>query len=561
MGRQSKRLSLAKDYYTVATLLAERAKTSRRRPAIVSDEGSLTYAELEAQSRKLAAGFAARGIGPGTTVLMMLDNHADSILCWLALARLGAVEVPVNTAYLGDVLKHVVRDSLATILILDAAYAERFEDEILDGARLETLILRGSAPGRLPAKLSKLRTIEFASLAGSGPAGGPAIAETSDPRQIMAVMYTSGTTGASKGVRCTFAHALEYSRCVVEVLDLKAGDRYYNMLPLFHIAGQWAAVFACFIAGATVVLKPRFSVSAFWDDIRHHRCNVTLLLGAMANLVHRAPASPADKKHPLDKVLVVPLFPQVKEFARRFGLRVTTNYGSTEVGVPIRAGFRPGKPRLFHLVDARSCGRIVSDRFEVKIVDPNDEEVPPGVAGELVVRPKRPWIVMSGYLNQPEKTMEAWRNLWLHSGDLMMRDKRGNFYFLDRVKDSIRRRGENISSTEVENGILKFPSVLECAVYPVPSPLTEQEVMAAVVAKPGNELDLGALGAFLERTLPKFMVPRFYRLETALPKTPTGKIQKFQLRAQGLDAPHWDREARPANQIKQQRNKPIPGRS
>ena len=562
MARSSPR-SLAAGYYTIATLLAERARTMRRRPAIVSDEGSLTYGELEEDSRRLAAVFAAQGIGPGTTVLLMLDNHPDSLLCWLALARLGAIEVPVNTAYLGDVLKHVVRDSAATVLIADAAYAARFSDEILAGAALETLILRGAPPAALPARLSRLRQLDFADLIAAGrlPGKPPAIAEITDPRQIMAVMYTSGTTGASKGVRCSFAHALEYSRCVVEVLDLKPGDRYYNMLPLFHIAGQWAAVFACLIAGATVVLKPRFSVSAFWDDIRDQKCNVTLLLGAMANLLHRTPVTARDRKHPLDKVLVVPLFPQVKEFARRFGIRVTTNYGSTEVGVPLRSGFRAGKPKLFDLVDTRSCGRIVSDRFEVRIVDPNDEEVPPGVPGELVVRPKVPWIVMAGYLNQPEKTLEAWRNLWLHSGDLMMRDKRGNFYFLDRIKDAIRRRGENISSIEVENGILKFPAVLECAVYPVPSALTEQEVMAAVVAKPDNALELHALHRFLEETLPKFMVPRFYRLEAALPKTPTGKIQKFQLRAEGLDAPHWDREAMSASPSKQQRNETIPGRS
>jgi len=541
-----------RSYYTVGSLLARQAKALGRQPALVWEGGAWSYAEIDRRSRALATALRARGIGPGTSVLLMLDNHADYILLWLALARIGAIEVPVNTAYLGDLLRHVTASSGATVLIAEAGYLERFTDAVTAEAKLARLILRGEA-AILPPRLARLQRHGL----------GELLAETAtddapderDPQKIMAVMYTSGTTGASKGVLCSYAHALEYSRCVVEVLDLRKGDRYYNVLPLFHIAGQWAAVFACFIAGSTAILKPRFSVSAFWPDIRHFRCNVTLLLGAMANLLYRAAPARVDRKHPLDKILVVPLFPEIRDFERRFGVRVTTNYGSTEVGVPLRSGFNRRKPRLFQLANARSCGRVVDDRFEVRVVDDRDREVPPGTPGELVVRPRVPWIVMAGYLNEPAKTVEAWRNLWLHTGDLMMRDKAGNYYFLDRIKDAIRRRGENISSIEIENGILQFAKILECAVYPVPSPLTEQEVMAAVVAKPDTALDLVELNAFLETALPKFMVPRYYRLATTLPKTPTGKIQKVLLRNEGLGAPHWDREATAGNDGNQQRPK------
>jgi crotonobetaine/carnitine-CoA ligase len=440
----------------------------------------------------------------------------------------------------------VVHSSEATILVAESGYLDRFNAFVVAGSKLASVMVRGRAPAASPATGLQYRQIRFpsagaAAKGGAGGRGKPRTDHETDFKKIMAVMYTSGTTGASKGVMCTHAHALEYSRCVVEVLDLKPGDRYYNVLPLFHIAGQWAAVFACFIAGATVVLKPRFSVTSFWADIRALKCNVTLLLGAMANLVHRTAPVANEKKHPLDKVLVVPLFPEVRDFERRFGLRVTTNYGSTETGVPLRAGYNKRRPRLFHLANARSCGRPVTDRFELRIVDENDNDVPVGVAGELIVRPKVPWIVMAGYLNQPQKTVEAWRNLWLHTGDMLLRDRAGNYYFVDRLKDAIRRRGENISSIEVENAILKFPKVLECAVYPIPSAFTEQEVMAAVVAKPGVKIDEAELAGFLEASLPRFMIPRFYRVELTLPKTPTGKIQKFPLREQGLSVPHWDR--------------------
>lgn len=545
MGRKPHRSapvrSRVRSYYTVAALLARQTKAVGRQPALVWEGGSYSYGELDERSRALATALRARGIASGTTVLLMLDNHADYILLWLALARIGAIEVPVNTGYLGDLLRHVVTGSAATVLVAEAAYLARFTDEVVGGTALGTLIVRGDADAAMPARVGRLARHGLAALLAE--TSTDAAPEEQDPKKIMAVMYTSGTTGASKGVMCSYAHALEYSRCVVEVLDLRKGDRYYNVLPLFHIAGQWAAVFACLIAGATAVLKPRFSVSAFWGDVKQFECNVTLLLGAMANLLYRTAPARTDRKHPLDKILVVPLFPEIRDFEKRFGVRVTTNYGSTEVGVPLRAGFNRRKPRLFHLANTRSCGRVVEDRFEVRVVDEADQEVAAGVLGELVVRPKVPWIVMAGYLNQPEKTIEAWRNLWLHTGDLMMRDARGNYYFLDRIKDAIRRRGENISSIEIENGILRFEKILECAVYPVPSPLTEQEVMAAVVPKPDVAFELGELNSFLEETLPKFMVPRYYRLATALPKTPTGKIQKVALRTEGLGVPHWDREA------------------
>jgi crotonobetaine/carnitine-CoA ligase len=197
----------------------------------------------------------------------------------------------------------------------------------------------------------------------------------------------------------------------------------------------------------------------------------------------------------------------------------------------------------FELANNRTCGRIAEDRYEVRIVDEHDQELPPGVPGEAIVRTKEPWIMMAGYWGHPDWTVKAWRNLWYHTGDMLMRDEAGNFYFVDRAKDAIRRRGENISSVEVEHEINAHPDVLECAVIPIESEHTEQEVMAVVVAREGHALDPEALIRFLEPRMAYFMVPRYVDVIPAMPKTPTGKIQKFDLRDAGLTPTTWDREA------------------
>jgi crotonobetaine/carnitine-CoA ligase len=294
-------------------------------------------------------------------------------------------------------------------------------------------------------------------------------------------------------------------------------------------------VYAAAIAGATAVLPDTFSPSRFWQVCRRHNATCSFLLGAMANLLYRQPPTPEDANNPLERVLVVPLTPEVEDFKSRFDLLVSTTWGGTEMNCPTRSGFE--------LPNARSCGRIDNDLYEVRIVDENDNELPPGVAGEAVVRPKKPWMVMEGYWNHPEWTVQAWRNLWLHTGDMLMRDDDGNLYFVDRLKDAIRRRGENISSMEVEQEINMHPAVLECAVVPVASEETEQEVKAVIVVKAGERAAPEDLIDFLRERMPYFMVPRYIEFASELPKTPTGKIQKYELRSHGITATTWDRVA------------------
>ena len=518
---------------TLRRVLARRVERCGDKPWIVALDRAYSYREIDAESDRLAAGFVDIGVRPGDTVLYMLPDTIALVLTWCALAKLGAIEVPVNTHLRGAVLAHVINDSSASMMIVDRQFLDRIDAVAGALTGLKRLILYGDGDAE-PA--GRFETLEFADVArdvappeGAPPEGGPRY------RDLMAVMYTSGTTGPSKGVMITHAHAYEYALSCVELLELGADDVYFAPLPLFHIAGQWAVVYASCIAEMTVVLPKPFSASEFWGDVRRHGVTCTFLLGAMASILHRQPPADDDADNPLERALIVPLLPEVEDFKRRFGCLVGTTWGSTEINVPTRSGF--------DLANNRTCGRPADDRYEVRIVDANDEPQPPGVPGEAVVRAREPWILMAGYWNDPRATVAAWRNQWLHSGDMLMYDEAGNLYFVDRVTDAIRRRGENISSMEVEAEIAAHDAVLECAVIPVASEHTEQEVMAVIVPKPGMAIDPVALTRFVEPRMAYFMVPRYIDVVEAMPKTPTGKIKKFELRARGLTPTTWDRVA------------------
>ncbi len=516
---------------TLPRVLRRRAECHGDKAWIVTGARSVSYGEMDRQSDRLARGLASLGIAAGDTVLIMLPNAAEIILVWCALAKLGAIEVPVNTHLRGAVLAHVINNSGATTLVVDPRYCDRLEavgDHLSGLERLVVVPGDAEDEAALPASW---KTVAFETLLRDGDAPLP-----EEPRHcdLMAVMYTSGTTGPSKGVMITHAHAFEYALSVIELLEMTSEDVYYAPLPLFHIAGQWAGVYACCIMGATVVVPENFSLSGFWDEVRRHGATCTFLLGAMANFLYRQPPRRDDADNTLERALVVPLLPETEAFKRRFGCRVSTTWGSTEVNVPMRSGFE--------LANNRTCGRLAEDRYEVRIVDGDDNEVPPGVPGEAVVRAREPWILMAGYWNDPAATAKAWRNLWLHSGDMLMCDEAGNFYFVDRTKDAIRRRGENISSLEVEREINAHCEVLESAVIPVASEHSEQEVMAVVVPRPGALLEPAELIAFLAPRMAYFMVPRYIDVVAELPKTQTGKIQKFTLRERGVTETTWDRE-------------------
>lgn len=516
------------------------------RIAVRDPQRSLSYAALQAEALALAGGFGRLGLARGEFVLLMLDNHLDFVCCWLALSLTGRVEVPVNTAYKGTILAHVINNSGARVLVIEAAYLPVLAEQADRLGKLECVIVRGlgrSADGRgddgrdadrprvgtttnqgLP---TRIRVMPFEDL--PGPQVAPA---RLDPWDLIGILYTSGTTGLSKGVRVTHAHAFGYAHPSL-MRNVGPDDVTLCTLPMFHVGGQWAGVYNALMAGGQAIVLPRFGATGFWDDVRRYGCTYTLLLGAMGNFLWRQPPGPRDRDHTLRKVLMVPVMAELEEFKARFGIeQVGTGYGLTEGSTITRAPMGEAGPG--------HCGWLRPD-FEARLVDDNDIEVAEGEVGELIVRTRDPWSVMDGYHAMPEATVKAWRNQWLHTGDAFRRDPQGRYYFLDRLKDAVRRRGENVSSFEVETEINEHPAVLESAVIAVPSEHSEDEIKACVVLRPGQSVSAAGLIAFLEPRMPYFMVPRYIEFFEQLPKTPTEKIQKQLLRDRGLTVQTYDR--------------------
>ena len=492
--------------------------------AVRDMERTLTYRALCDEALEIAGGFARFGVGRQGAVLLMLDNHLDYVSCWVGLGLTAKTQVPVNTAYLGAILTHVINNCGAKVLVIEDHYVERIAAIADQLTQLETIFVRGKTLGTaLPARF---KIAPYTALFGAR-----AAIEHIDPWDLIGIMFTSGTTGLSKGVRVTQGQAYGYS--TPEVYGACAAkDVVYVGLPLFHIGGQWAGVYNALIAGASAVVFPRFHATAFWDEVRAYGCTYTLLLGAMAEFLYRQPPDPRDSDQPMRQIVMVPVVADLDAFKKRFGVEtVSTAYGSTEASAVILSpvgGAEPGK-----------VGWLRPD-FEARLVDEHDMDVAPGTPGELLVRSKEPWLIMDGYHDMPQATVDVWRNLWFHTGDSMVQDARGMYTFVDRVKDAIRRRGENVSSFEVEREIGAHPSVLECAVVAVRSDATEDDIKACLVLHPGARLTGPELIDFLKPRLPYFMIPRYVQIIKEMPKTPTEKIRKQPLRDLGVTGDTWD---------------------
>jgi crotonobetaine/carnitine-CoA ligase len=352
-------------------------------------------------------------------------------------------------------------------------------------------------------------------------------------------MYTSGTTGPSKGVLCSHAQEQTGGLFMAEQMGYRESDVLYTCLPLFHANALRITVNAALNAGATVALARRFSARQFWNDIRVSGATQFNALGAMANIILRQPASASDTDHKVRLCNIVPALPAeiAQEFSQRFGVPLTSLYGSTEACCPVFAVDVPAEK-------GPSCGRLAHP-FEMRVVDDDDFELPHGEVGELLIRSGQPWHMFQGYFDMPAETLATLRNGWFHSGDRGYRDEDGFFYFVDRKKESIRRRGENISSYEVELGISQHPAVLEVAVVPYPSDLGEDDVLAFVVRRDGATVREEELVTFCEGRMAKFMVPRYVCFIEAIPKTPSEKVEKYKLRQQAEGNPDqlWDRLA------------------
>jgi carnitine-CoA ligase len=515
-----------RDACVLRYLVERRAAEAPDQTFVVFDGGEeWSHAELLARVRATAAGLQRVGVEQGDHVLSWLPNGREALRFWFAINYLGAVYVPINTAYKGGVLRHVVTNADARLMIADHRLVERLAD-IDDTGHLQTVATVGGDAESLPG-LNLMVAGELEVEDQPTPPAAPI-----EPWDTQAILYTSGTTGPSKGVLSSYVQA--YAMFGPETMPmLGASDRYMINMPMFHVGGA-TLLFGMLIHGGSVALVESFSGERFWPQIRETGSTVVFLLGVMASFVERRPETPDDADNPLEKVFMVPLLDDVPAFARRFGVDVYSIYNMTELSAPIVTG--PNS------TIKGSCGRV-RDGVEIRLVDANDGEVPVGQVGEIVVRTDAPWALNSGYYKMPEATAKAWRNGWFHTGDTARRDEDGNFYFVDRLKDALRRRGENISSMEVEAEIAAHPDVREVAVVGVPSGIAEDEVLAIVAPVPGREIDPAGLIEFLRPRMAYYMVPRYIRVVDELPKTPTAKVQKMELRADGLTPDTWDREA------------------
>ncbi|TWT13580.1 AMP-binding protein [Reyranella sp. CPCC 100927] len=522
---------------TTPAALAMQADKRAARPFVrMMGAPFISFGEMELRTRRLANALAELGVSHGDRVLVMMRNSTAFIETWLAVNRLGAVLVTVNTAYTGAFLVHVANNSAARVMVIDASFLPRLLEVEGKCSHLRTVIVAPQAP-RAPD--SRLTLLAFDEVRHGRETGIDVRVTGSD---IGAIIYTSGTTGPSKGVLIPHAQIYFNPLIYIEQLGLTADDRVYTCLPLFHTNALIVQVFGALLLGAPVSMAEIFSASGWVDDIRASDATVTNLLGVMTEFIFKQPETPRDREHNLRIATAVPISPVFGEaFEQRFGVQLIELYGSTEANCPLYM------PRDIPRRDG-SCGKIVDDWFECRIADPEtDAELPPDCVGELQIRPRAPHAFMAGYNAMPEETVKAWRNLWFHTGDAMKRDADGFYYFIDRLKDCIRRRSENISSYEIEQVILTHPAVLEAAVVGIASPTEagEQEVKACVVLRPQSVLSPQALFAFCEPLVPRFAVPRFIEIYGELPKTPTQKVRKQELRAHGVRQQTWQAPAPP----------------
>lgn len=481
-----------------------------------------SYGETLQRVRRRATTLAKTGVKRGDHVLCLMGNGADLLCTWFAINYLGAVYVPINTGARGKMLEHILADADAPLLVASAPFVERLGD-VSPGKVKTVLVVEGEPQAIAGLDVRPLVDPE------KEDAALLELSHPIEPWDLYAIMYTSGTTGNAKGVMSSYTQLYTMGPDAFDCVD--DDDRCMICGPIFH-CGSTLYVYAMLARGLSIGMMREFKTGMFWQAVRDTGSTYCLLLGVMASFLLKQPPSADDKNHPLRRAFITPFGEDGPLFANRFGVDAWTIYNMTEISSPLVAGPGitnkgvTGKPRPW---------------YELRLVDANDIEVADGEVGELVVRTHRPWALMRGYYNNPAATAEAMRNGWFHTGDGFRRQSDGTYYFVDRLKDVIRRRGENISSFALESEVLNIPAIRECAAVAVPSEFSEDDVLIIVTPIEGATIDPVEVTNELTKSLPHFMVPRFVRVLDELPKTASGKVQKHILRSQGVTSDTFDR--------------------
>jgi crotonobetaine/carnitine-CoA ligase len=488
-----------------------------------------TYVEIDHDSDRVAAGLAALGVDPGDHAGIWMKNSLEFVDGWFGMTKAGVVEVPIHHASRGAFLQYVLDHADVKALLLDEEFLPHLAPVVDDLPSLEHVVVLGEDPGvDLPGRVAVHSFEDLYS--------DQAPPEPDLHRQDKAVLlHTSGTTGPPKGAVISHESALHLTRHLVWLMDYTSDDRLYTAFPMFHNNAKYTSVTAAMECDGSLVMDKKFSVSRFWDTCRREGVTAFNYMGALLMMLMKQPNRPDDADNPARIAFGAPCPVEIWEpFEERFGVNLVEVYGMTEA--PIACENR---------LDDRRIGAAGKESmsYQVRIVDENDVPVPSGEIGEIVVRPKRPNIMFDEYYGRPEDSLDAFRNLWFHTGDRGRMDEDGFVFFVDRMKDSIRRRGENISTWEIESAINAHPSVQESAAYGVASELTEHEVMVSVVTRDGAELSAADLLDYCLTRMAHFAVPRYVRFADELPKNHAERVQKYKLRELGVTPDTWDREA------------------
>jgi crotonobetaine/carnitine-CoA ligase len=521
----------ALEHRTITGLLDARYEERPDQACLVVRDEVITYAELRDRSLSAAIALHDLGLRAGETVAIFANTYPSWIYALWGAVRLGALAVPINTAYRGSFLATPLRASGCRMALVEDTLLDRVAAVATDIPDLTTVIVQRTGEAALPEVPWRIE--DSAVLTESGPPSTPLLHQPQwkDP---ICVLFTSGTTGPSKGAVISHQYVAAAATTMVESWQLTEGEVLYAPLPLFHISSV-ASVVCPIVAGATGLLDPVFSVNECWNRVRQYDVKGILLAGVMVNMLWNLPEDPQDAELPLRFISAAPIPRGLHhQIEKRYNLTVLTSYGMTEA-LPM-ALYGMGEE-----VREGATGRA-QPNFEVLILDDDDEPVAAGQVGEICCRPRAPHVMFDGYFGRSETTVERWRNLWFHTGDTGRMDADGHLTFVDRNKDAIRRRGENISSFEVEQTLLRHPAIAEAAAVAVPSTLGEDDVKVVVSLKPGVTLEIPELMDYCVDHLPYFAVPRYVELLSALPMNPTGKVLKTELRDSGVTPSTWDRE-------------------
>ena len=529
---------ISDDERTVIDQLHARLESDPDGPYLDVTGTPATAAEVADVSGRLAGALIALGVEPGDRVATLIENSPEAMFSWWGVVLAGAVAVPINTAYKGEYLRHQLQDSGSRVLIVEVSLVERAEPVVPQVDGLDHLVVVGGAPQPLAgATVHGWDDL----LAGAGVAPPPAVR----PSSLATFVYTGGTTGPSKG--CMLSH--RYHEVLARQIGIcwrrTADDVVWTPLPMFHFNAIVTAILGPLIYSGRAAIEGRFSVSRFWPEMNRTGATVTSTLGTMAYLLAHdvdrpeMPGSGAPEANASLRLIgAAPLPVEVDSILRR-RFRVETFSGAYGVTEASLVSWQP--PGVENKPNA--AGVINDQHFDVRIFDDDDHELSRGTEGEIVIRPLRPHTMFEGYWGRPEATVEASRNWWYHTGDVGRIDEEGYLFFVDRKADYLRRRGENISSFEVERVLMSHGALADVAVHAVPSPLTEDDLKVTATVKEGAAVTEEELFRWCVDQLPYFALPRYIEFRAELPRSPVGRVLKRDLRAEAVTSATWDAEA------------------